>query len=467
MWYDILVVCILFYFLAKGASRGLIWQLAGIAGILLCVTFAGTASNLIGPHINLAPPANQWAVMFITYLLASFVAFGFARTLNQWIDKLELKEYNRHLGALFGLLKGALLVLIMTFMIVTFSEKSRDLVRESKAARISAKIIHQAGPVIPDKLHAAVSRYIDMFERTGFAAEAIAQEEEVLPESSADDPAAPNEGADLGQKAPFDPVDLLDRQRSTADRAAPLEEAEVAPDLLSHLQATLGPTVTNIVEDQLRTASPKLRDRIEQSVTDALRSADSTTKRQLQNQIHKEGTPENLVQMLDGWAADYLANNEILPVPRTAPASSKKVPARATPPAAAPRSGTAAKSPASRQPVNQVPETQPTGERTILDEIAAAKSQFPSIQKKLKTEYQQMLRELPQQVGQSVFEDWYGDLTNSQTDVDPDTNASTPIEARIKRQLKAANFPETKLPASMQKRLEDFGMTAEGAGVFR
>ncbi len=170
MWYDILVVCILFYFLAKGASRGLIWQLAGIAGILLCVTFAGTASKLIGPHINLAPPANQWAVMFITYLLASFVAFGFARTLNQWIEKLELKEYNRHLGAIFGLVKGALLVLIMTFMIVTFSEKSRGLVKESKAANIAAKVIHQIEPVLPDKLAAAVSRYIDMFERTGFGA---------------------------------------------------------------------------------------------------------------------------------------------------------------------------------------------------------------------------------------------------------------------------------------------------------
>jgi len=70
-------------------------------------------------------------------------------------------------------------------------------------------------------------------------------------------------------------------------------------------------------------------------------------------------------------------------------------------------------------------------------------------------------------VGQAVFQDWYGDLTNSSTDVDPDTNASTPIEARIKRQLKAANYPETKLPAAMQQRLEDFGMTAEGAGVFR
>lgn len=461
MWYDILVVCILFYFLAKGASRGLIWQLAGIAGILLCVTFAGTASKLIGPHINLAPPANQWAVMFITYLLASFVAFGFARTLNQWIEKLELKEYNRHLGAIFGLVKGALLVLIMTFMIVTFSEKSRGLVKESKAANIAAKVIHQIEPVLPDKLAAAVSRYIDMFERTGFGAGAMADEgEEILPETGEE--LLPDDGTELGQTAPFNPNDLLDR--SNRGQTAPAEPIDLPPDLLTELHRTLGPTVTQMVEEQMRNASPRIRERIEQSVTDALQSADSRTKRQLQNQVSQEGTPDNLIQLLDGWASDYLANNEVLPPGRTAPAATPKTQPKTAP---ASRSGTVAKPPAARQPASNSPETQPTGQRTILDEIVAAKSQFPSIQKKLKAEYQQMLRELPQQVGQAVFQDWYGDLTNSSTDVDPDTNASTPIEARIKRQLKAANYPETKLPAAMQQRLEDFGMTAEGAGVFR
>jgi membrane protein required for colicin V production len=461
VWYDILVVCILFYFLAKGAARGLIWQLAGIAGILLCVTFAGTASKLIGPHINLAPPANQWAVMFITYLLASFVAFGFARTLNQWIEKLELKEYNRHLGAIFGLVKGALLVLIMTFMIVTFSEKSRGLVKESKAANIAAKVIHQIGPILPDKLDAAVARYIDMFERTGFGAGAMADEgEEILPEAGEE--LLPDDGTELGQTAPFNPNDLLDR--SNRGQTAPAEAVDLPPDLLTELHRTFGPTVTQMVEEQMRNASPRIRERIEQSVTDALQSADSRTKRQLQNQVSQEGTPDNLIQLLDGWASDYLANIEGLPPGRTAPAATPKTQPKTAP---ASRSGTVAKPPAARQPASNPPETQPAGQRTILDEIVAAKSQFPSIQKKLKAEYQQMLRELPQQVGQAVFQDWYGDLTNSSTDVDPDTNASTPIEARIKRQLKAANYPETKLPAAMQQRLEDFGMTAEGAGVFR
>ncbi len=220
-----------------------------------------------------------------------------------------------------------------------------------------------------------------------------------------------------------------------------------------------------MVEEQMRNASPRIRERIEQSVTDALQSADSRTKRQLQNQVSQEGTPDNLIQLLDGWASDYLASNEVLPPGRTAPAATPKTQPRTSP---ASQNGSVAKPPVSRQPVNSSPETQPAGQRTILDEIVAAKSQFPSIQKKLKAEYQQMLRELPQQVGQAVFQDWYGDLTNSPSDLDPDTNANTPIEARIKRQLKAANYPESELKSdALRRRLEDFGMTAEGSGVFR
>lgn len=463
MWYDILVVCILLYFLAKGAARGLIWQLAGIAGILLCITFAGTASRLIGPHINLDPPANQWAVMFITYLLASFVAFGFARTLNQWIEKLELKEYNRHLGAIFGLLKGALLVLVMTFMIVTFSERSRDSVRDSKAAHYAAMAIHQLEPVIPDKLNAAVSRYIDMFERTNFVNEAMAQNGEVLPDELGSEP-APANGAELGQSAPFDPANPFDTRRPDSPSSSS-SQREVPPDLLHHLQATLGFKVTNMVLQELENASPQIRDRIERSVTDALQSADNRSKRQLQEQVLNQGAPGNLVQLLDNWAADFLSS-EILPAPRTTPTTPNSY-SRQSPSATQPNNRVATPAPVNRQPAKPVTSNQPAGARTILDEIVSTKSEFPSIQKTLKAEYEQILRELPQQVGQAVFTDWYGDLTNSRTDVDPDTSASTPLEARIQRQLKKANFPVERLPEAMQRRLENFGLTSEGAGVFR
>lgn len=452
MWYDVLVVCILLFFLAKGAARGLVWQLAGIAGILLCVTFAGTASNVIGPHIKLAPPANQWAVMFITYLLASFVAFGFARTLNGWIEKLELKEYNRHLGAMFGLIKGALLVLIMTFMIVTFSQKTRDMLKDSKAAHIAAKVIQQIEPIIPDKLHEAVAKYIRMFEATGFVQdEAIAEGDEVLPdESGYEGETAPlDDGTSLGQAEPFSPLDLLPPKPRT--RPTPDPE-ETSPDLLTELRKTVGYKVSRIIADELQTATPQAKARIVQNITDALQSADPQAKNQLIERLAEEGQSGGLVGLINDWASETL-NNEVLPASRPQkPAPTRNTTSR---PAA----------PATRQPVT--PDLEPSRSGSLLNKIVATKSDFPSMQKKIKAGYNETLKMLPPEVSAAVIEDWYGDLTNSDPDLDQGTNHETPLYTRVIRQLSAAQHPESQLPAALQAKLKQFRMTAEGTGVWR
>ena len=447
MWYDILVVCILLFFLAKGAARGLVWQLAGIAGILLCVTFAGTASNVIGPHIKLAPPANQWAVMFITYLLASFVAFGFARTLNGWIDKMELKEYNRHLGALFGLIKGVLLVLILTFMIVTFSEKTRGMLKDSKAAHFAAKAIQQIEPIIPDKLHEAVSKYIRMFEATGFVQdEAVAEEDEVLPDESA----PIDDEMSLGQAEPFNTLDRLPGTNPNQRRTQTGPEAdEISPDLLTELRKTVGNKVSRIIADELQTASPKVKARLTQDITDALQSADPQAKNQLIERLADEGQSGELVGLLKDWASETLSNSEALPVSRPqTPTPSRTTTSRPV-------------TPATRPPETTAPP------QTYLDAIVATRSDFPSMQKKIKAGYNETLKMLPPAVSAAVIKDWHGDITNSDPDLDLGTTIDTPLYTRIIRQLSVAKHPESKLPAALQAKLKEFRMTAEGTGVLR
>ena len=456
MWYDILVVCVLLFFLVRGAARGLVWQLAGILGILLCVTFAGTASKVIGPHINLPQPTNQWAVMFITYLLASLVAFGFARTLNGWIETMQMKEYNRHLGAVFGLLKGALLVLIMTFMIVTFSEKSRNSLKDSRSAHVAARVIHQIEPLIPDKLNAAVGKYIQMFDATGFVAHdpnAEAGLDEVLPPEfgNAGQAAPVDDGTSLGQAEPFGVFPSSSRNRPGTPAAS--DPDAISPDLATELRKTVGTKVSRRIEEELLAATPQMKARLEQSITDALHSADPQSKRQLQERLLDQSQDGPLVQLLDDWAAELLASGDVLP-PARAPVT---VPARPT----------TARPSVATTPPPKTPAPVSNGPRTTLDEIVASKSQFPSIQKKLKAEYTQVLQMLPQNVSSAVIEDWYGDLTNSGTDLDPATDSKTPLETRIINQLGVVGYPESKLQPALQARLKQFRMTAEGSGVLR
>lgn len=458
MWYDILVACILLFFMAKGAARGLIWQLAGIAGILLCVTFAGTASKVIGPHINLAPPTNQWAVMFITYLLATFVAFGFARTLNSWINQLELKEFNRHLGAVFGLLKGALLVLVMTFMIVTFSAKSRDLLKDSKSAQIAAKVIYQIEPLVPDKLSTQIAKYIDMFEQTGFGKNTVQVEDEALPpdaNSPWDTQAPVSDDTTLGKSEQFKLSDWLpsSSKGSTGTQGNGQTSSGEATDLSTLLIDTVGAKVMRGLQDELKSATPEKRDQILQDLQNAYQSANSQDVQLLRNRLIQDRGASSMVQVLGDWALDTISNGEALPGP---PAKSTTPVSRSTTP------------PVTKAPAQAQTPVQPTnGKRTLLDEIVATKSDFSTIQNRLKGDYSKILDELPRQVSQSVLQDWWGDIQGTGTDIDPGTDANTRIEERIIRQLSAQNETEAGLSKSLQDRLQQFRLSVEGAGVLR
>src|SRR5262245_37336363 len=105
MWYDVVVLAILAFTTIRGAVKGVIWQFAAIAGLVLCVAFSSSISAFAVPYVKLEPPLNNWAVMFGSYVVFSFLAFGVARLLNDWIEKQQFGEYNRHLGAILGFVK--------------------------------------------------------------------------------------------------------------------------------------------------------------------------------------------------------------------------------------------------------------------------------------------------------------------------------------------------------------------------
>ena len=153
------------------------------------------------------------------------------------------------------------------------------------------------------------------------------------------------------------------------------------------------------------------------------------------------------------WATERLFGDALPQQPtRQQPA----VPARNTgrPTTPAPRRTTPAATPLAQLP-------------PLLDKIVSIESQYPSIQKTLKAKYSLILKMLPNAVTQNVVDDWYGDLTNSATDTDPNTDSKTSMEARVIRQLQVAGYSEKQLPAALQTLLNQYRLTEDGGGVIR
>ncbi len=168
MWYDAFVVVVLIFCMIRGAMRGVIWQLAGIAGLVLSLVFAETVSAAASPYVGLAEPLNQWVTMFAAYLVFSFLSFGVARMIQGWMERAKMTEFNRHLGAAFGLLKGVAVCLVLTFFIVTLSADARTMLQHSKSGYAAAVIMDRLHPIMPEKLHDSLDKYIHQLDTPEF-----------------------------------------------------------------------------------------------------------------------------------------------------------------------------------------------------------------------------------------------------------------------------------------------------------
>lgn len=164
LWFDAIVAAVLLYALIRGAIKGLVWQLAGIAAVVLCFAFSETVSLLVAGWIAVAPPLNRWIAMFGLYVVAMFVCFGIAWKVHDRIEKWKLKSVDRQLGGVFGLLKGTVMVLVGMFFVVTLSAPARQAALRSHSGLAAALVMGKLHAVMPDELHEIIHPYIHQLD---------------------------------------------------------------------------------------------------------------------------------------------------------------------------------------------------------------------------------------------------------------------------------------------------------------
>ncbi len=166
MTYDLIILGILVFSTVRGAMKGIVWQVAAIAALVLCFVFAAPLSAIVAPYIGIEPPLGRWIAMLVIYLGFSFICFAAARGLRSMIEKMKFEEYDRHVGAIFGFVKGAVLSLVLTFFIVTISASARQSIGNSMSGRAAAIIIDRLHPVMSSEFHDAVEPYIHQLDRS-------------------------------------------------------------------------------------------------------------------------------------------------------------------------------------------------------------------------------------------------------------------------------------------------------------
>ena len=125
-FYDILMLVIMAGAVWFGWWKGLAWQLASLAAIVVSYFVAVNFRGPVSGFISAAEPWNKFAAMLILYLGTSLVIWTIFGQVRNSIKKLELKGFDRQIGALLGAVKGALLCMVVTICLLYTSPSPRD-----------------------------------------------------------------------------------------------------------------------------------------------------------------------------------------------------------------------------------------------------------------------------------------------------------------------------------------------------
>lgn len=159
--YDLVMLIVLSMATIFGAIKGFAWQVASLASILVSYVVAYRFRFDVAEMIQAKPPWNQFLAMLILYVGTSFVIWVGFRLLSGVIDKVRLKEFDRHLGAAFGLAKGLIFCLLITmFAMSLLGPNQQAAICQSKSGYYIASALDKGVGILPKEIHDVVGPYL-------------------------------------------------------------------------------------------------------------------------------------------------------------------------------------------------------------------------------------------------------------------------------------------------------------------
>lgn len=145
---------VLFFSLLLGAWRGLVYELLSVLGwaasFYVAQWFAPQVATLL-PLQSASEPVRYAAAFVLVFIAAVFAAGLLAFLLKKLIDSIGLRPVDRTLGALFGVLRGAILLLAATVVMNMTALHSSLWWQESSGAQLLTASLTQLQPLLPEQ----------------------------------------------------------------------------------------------------------------------------------------------------------------------------------------------------------------------------------------------------------------------------------------------------------------------------
>lgn len=217
--FDIIVLIIVVGMTLYGGSKGMAWQIARLGSLLVSWEVANRYSSTVAPMIDTEAPWNKIIAMLVLFAGTSLVIWIFFRFISKAIDRIQLREFDRQMGALLGLIQGVLLCMILAFFGVTLSTQTRIAVLDSFTGPYLGMLVQKAEGTMPEEVAQVLEKHLKEFN------DRLA--EDTVPDSE-------NQSRDSGEKSneETESSPSIEKEEGVAIEPTPLEKLKSGWDKL-------------------------------------------------------------------------------------------------------------------------------------------------------------------------------------------------------------------------------------------
>ena len=163
--FDLFVLVVLVLATFWGGMRGIVSQMTSILSWLASAYIATHYYSIVAKFMNASYAYYKPLAMIVTFIVSALLIRIASNIVKNMVSLAGLKEFDRQMGAALGLLKGALLCLLVTFVLIIFNGSSRSIVENSKSGPYFAAFISKIQRHLPEsELTRRFLAYADVIE---------------------------------------------------------------------------------------------------------------------------------------------------------------------------------------------------------------------------------------------------------------------------------------------------------------
>jgi len=159
--YAAAMLCAVIGGMVWGAWRGITWQIASIASLVIGYMVAHPLSGQISDQFPGDPLVARGLALLVCYAGVSGGVFCIAWLIRATLRRLQFEAYDRHLGMVLGGLEGGLVGIVITLFVVSLAPSSREPIFASPSGRIVGGIMQGVGPALPEEARSILKPFWD------------------------------------------------------------------------------------------------------------------------------------------------------------------------------------------------------------------------------------------------------------------------------------------------------------------